>query len=416
MLRNVSATLRRVVNASITRSVESPYESLPSDEEEDPKPGNSVFSPEKYAQHADADRDDDEDDNWRSFVAKSGATCRFHETKPVKIRLLLRLPPPDLAPGSVSSEIVDSWVADTRECALITQSTLLGSVEFKLITSVSFILKSESRERIVSLPLPITILPPQAPASEADPNLEAAYRKKHDRPPLKTTRHPQADGAGPSGPSQAPPPFDDSDVPPPFTSEATHQSQPPTFNESQADMSDVQAFTDDMQCSQQQTATRYVPEGEGAEFGFHVSEEFDGTRNPNDHPSSAFQMQPEVRTQVPTRLLDLPVSRNAEGVSTRDSLPPPGIDDPVDPPPAIDQAYITATNVEGNLSLDPPPPPHSDEDPHPIRTTSPPPPSASRDTVNAAPPPYLSPPSNDEPRNSVIRPPPYVENSADMDH
>ncbi len=100
---------------------------------------------------------------------------------------------------------------------------------------------------VVSLSIPVTILPPQAPATEVDPSLDVAYAKKHDRPPMKTTRHPQAeihnnrDDYAP-GPSGAPPPFEERDGPPPF-SVADPQSpvRLPSFVESQAELGDLSA-------------------------------------------------------------------------------------------------------------------------------------------------------------------------------
>jgi hypothetical protein len=422
-LRNISTQLRRIVSASITQATDSLSGSLPSDEGNILQNYSDEFAStmEKPYLADDAQRDDEDDDVWRTVVAKTGSACRFHETRTVKLRLLLRLPPADLGPGSISSAASEGVSTDTPDCGLITQSTLLGSAEFKILVSASFISARESRERVASLSIPITILPPQAPASDIDPSLDAAYRKKHDRPPLRTTRHPQAETSishdeGGAGPSGQPPPFEDADIPPPFSVESNLNSHPPTFVESQADLTDFQVYNDQMQQSQQQSTVQYAPEGEGVLFGFPASEEFDGTQNPNVTPSP-FQIRSSVPPQLPSQTLNPHLrgsrDRNAEDLSAHDSLPP-GIDDPSDPPPAIDVAYLAAPNAESTLPLDPPPPPHSDEDPHPLRTS--PPPVVARHAASAAPPPYLNPPIDSEPRNSVIRPPPYMESSQDLEH
>jgi len=422
-LRNVSSQLRRVVSASITQSTDSLSRSFPSDEGDMFQSYSGGSTSEKPYSADDAQRDDEDDESWRTPIAKTGAACRFHETRTVKLRLLLRLPSADLEPGAVSTGSGEGSTAESPDCGLITQSTLLGSTEFKLLVSASFISSRESRERVMSLSIPITILPPQAPASDIDPSLDAAYRKKHDRPPLRTTRHPQAESsftpdegeAGPSG--QAPPPFEDADIPPPFSSAESHlNAHPPTFVESQADLTDFQVYNDQMLHSQQQSTVQYAPEGEGVLFGFPASEEFDGTQNPGVTPTP-FQIGSNAQSPRSTQTLTphLRVSRNpdTEELSTHGSLPP-GIDDPSDPPPAIDVAYIAPPSGERTMQLDPPPPPHSVEDPHPIRTS--PPPVGPRHATNAAPPPYLNPPTDSEPRNSVIRPPPYVESDQNIEH
>ncbi|KAL5495484.1 hypothetical protein ACEPAI_947 [Sanghuangporus weigelae] len=394
-----------------------------------------------------------------TILARSGSSCRFHTTKSVKLRLVLRSSFPSSSPdrnGAQFPEPENTFVDDDPQCASISQSSVLHTIEFRVQVRVTFLHVSTRSERIFALVLPVTILPPPAPLPEIDPSFDMAYMKKHDRPPVKTVRREDSDiytaehetQAGPS--ALAPPPFEE--APPPFFSvgEAS-TSRLPTFFESESEIivpSEDHPAAENIQPLPRRESS---VEGEGVLFGFPASEVYDGhsdvMRSSTPPPSlemaagdanvtslAGFVNQPERAMDA----LNLVLEEHAEMSRSqgRDDLlppPPPPMDDPSDPPPSIDSEFRSR-----NPDSDPPP---SILNPD-FRTTAlaprtPPPPGdspmarvlplsdapavldvsnrrpslpedASGISPSHAPPPYLNPatPGETEP---VSGPPPYVD-------
>ena len=239
----------------------------------------------------------------RKVMALSGASCRLHPARPLRIRLVLHPPTESPRPSSphhpLPSDDGFSGESDV-ECASITQSTLLHSVSFRLLVHATFMNMSSHTERVCTQTIPLYILPPAAPLPEVEPSVDAAYLKKHDQPPTRTVRLddmevPQYSEAGPSAIPGAPPPFEEREAPPPFWSaeaEASTSSRLPTFLESEASTSRLPTFlesereiyvppSEDPSIAAPGAVVPAVADaavfaGEGALFGFRVEDQFDG--------------------------------------------------------------------------------------------------------------------------------------------
>ena len=376
-------------------------------------------------------------DGMCTILTRSGSSCRFHTTRPVQIRLLLYPHQSALHSGDDESSVrnPDQIENDNSDCTSITQSTLLHTVTFHLAINTTFMLATTHSESITTMNIPIVLLPNPAPLPEVDESVASAYRKKHDRPPARTIRHEDADvpanEAGPSAlsPSGAPPPFEERDAPPPFFTadpQASTSSRLPTFLESESDfVGNPPVFMHDNQSGGPQPLGPgpYISiPGEGTEFGFNPSDQYDGISSSLERVSTPptianatldtdvtefanLVSQPERALEALSLTLELSSTEGDQVQPPGHSLPPPPpplLDDPSDPPPSID--------VEDFRS--PPPPSLS-------REHSPPPPSlppvvaqdlsAPRSVPMAnAPPPYLHPQENHE-NEIVTRPPPYVD-------
>ncbi|KAF9458216.1 hypothetical protein BDZ94DRAFT_1120335, partial [Collybia nuda] len=355
---------------------------------------------------------------FKTVIARSGASCRFHSSLPVKLRFILRQSVASSSPSNLTVNLPsrDYGQFDSdADCASITQWTLLHSVTFQLNVYVSFVDMFTRRERISVLSVPIVIIPAPAPLPEVSQALDAAYQKKHDRPPSRTVR--QDDGeyqeplsreAGPSLlPTVAPPPFEERDAPPPFffsEAEASTSARLPTFLESESEAV----------ISEEVTSLLLHPPspliiGEGLEFGFLSSQQFDG--HPDDMRRSP---TPPPTLETATRDVDLTsmsvlhepehmtgavglalVEHHENAREERPPPPPPAMDDPSDPPPSIDSDFRSPET--SGPAPNPPPPPHSSV-PRETRLTR----------AGPAPPPYLI-PDNSNDQEQVTRPPPYMD-------
>ncbi|EJD47822.1 hypothetical protein AURDEDRAFT_151297 [Auricularia subglabra TFB-10046 SS5] len=273
---------------------------------------------------------------YTSIIAHSGAPCRFHRSRPIRIRLVLH---PSTTPFTRSLPHAHDDGAPP-DCALgISQSAVLHSVRFRLRVRATFILSGTARtERVARLDFPLVILPPVVPRpeeAEADPTgLEGAYRKKHDRPPTRTVRRADAEvDAGPEpGPSDPPPPFDPSHggARLPTFLESLGSEPQPSYAESEADA----GATDDD-----------IPAGEGTIFGFPAADQYDGLSLPGRESG-----------YLPPDFAELMSMRAGDGDADGDAPPPPPppMDDPSDPPPAIDVPF--ATTAPGQEPAGGPPP------------------------------------------------------------
>ncbi|KAJ7169686.1 hypothetical protein C8R46DRAFT_1175888 [Mycena filopes] len=371
---------------------------------------------------------------FKSVIARSGASCRFHSSRPVQLRFILHQPSPSGSPSDFQINLPSQdygQLDSDAECASITQLTLLHSITFQLNVHISFVDMSSRTERISTISIPVVILAPPAPLPEIAHSMEAAYSKKHDRPPTRTVRHEDADfsvprysegQAGPSVlPGGAPPPFEERDAPPPFFSsaaEASTSSRLPTFLESETEII-IPPDDSDSGLSPSDGPPPIV--GEGYEFGFSAVHQFDGhsedmqrsstppptlemaSRDANLTPLAAIH-EPERAIEV----LGLVLDRHEE--SSRGAElppPPPALDDPSDPPPSIDSDFRSP-----DATPHPPSPPslatYAASEPGSL---NPPPadpsPSATPTSDGHAPPPYLVP--GDQPHQHVARPPPYVD-------
>ncbi|KAK2461803.1 hypothetical protein APHAL10511_006266 [Amanita phalloides] len=344
--------------------------------------------------------------SYRTVVAHSGATCRFHASRNIKLRQILHLPHPDL-----ETDI---------EGAPITQFTLLHTVTFRVNIHVAFVDLSTHTERVSHMSIPITILPPSAPLPEVAPSLDEAYQKKHDRPPTRTVRHEEVDldvphysesEAGPSF-AGAPPPFDERDAPPPFslsTAETSASVHLPTFLESESEIIIPETNPEELCHSFPQSP---VMAGEGLEFGFSTAEQFDGHTEDIQHsstPPPGHQVDLTVLAdmhqtdRVIEEVLGLVLDQGQDIVTEDHPPPPPAMDDPSDPPPSIDSEFRSPAQIRRTS----PPMLHSSyiEPPPPSRA---PPSRDIQPSHGHAPPPYLIPDSHNE-QEHVTRPPPYVD-------
>lgn len=319
-----------------------------------------------------------------TVMTRSGTSCRFHPTRPVRVRLVLH-------PSNTESSLG------------ITQSTLLHQISFFIQFDISFFSTSsssgsQSQQASISASssFPITILPPPAPIPEGGfgDDVETAYRKKYDRPPTKTNR--SVDDGPSAGP--APPPFDepetppessDANAPPSFFAVMSQSPQPPTFLESEASSSHIPSIVDrsDAGGSQQPpsflesesdalqphfqaqpstslaTFAEWAPRvqgqpelelrfsGEGSSFGFVSSEQFDGLSHSFTSRSQCEPPPPALSSSAGdseiAELSDLIQPINLDvGVESDRPPPPPPLDDPMDPPPAIDAELSSLSMAE----------------------------------------------------------------------
>ncbi|KAF9056316.1 hypothetical protein BJ165DRAFT_1412475 [Panaeolus papilionaceus] len=364
--------------------------------------------------------------SYRVVVARSGASCRFHSTKPIRLRFVLHQNPS--ASPSDSRTNLSRMDSDT-ESALITQSTVLHSVTFHIKVHISFVDTSTLTERVSTIIVPISILPPPAPLPEVSQTVDDAYQKKHDRPPVKTNREEEVDPfiphypAGEAGPSMlssgAPPPFEERDAPPPFfisDNEAASSSRLPTFQESE---SEIILPTDTDHLTEAPLLVS-IP-GEGAIFGFSSSQQFDGhsddmQRSATPPPTLEMaSMDPDLTALTePTNHVTLEsfnlILEHPEEITRPEDQPPPpppAMDDPSDPPPSIDSDFrspMTMRQTPQTANSPPPPPIDSYHEGDSSLLHTPP----NQPVAEETPPPYLTSGSTAE-TEPVIRPPPYVD-------
>ncbi|KAG6878435.1 hypothetical protein C0993_007036 [Termitomyces sp. T159_Od127] len=373
----------------------------------------------------------------RMTIARSGASCRFHSSRPVRLRFLLNHPlstgSPSSSPNDLSSTDYRGQYESDEECPSVTQLTIFHSITFCLFVYVSFVDITSRRERISTLSIPITILAPPAPLPQVSPEFDAAYSKKHDRPPLRTVRHDDGDHsvphysegeAGPSVlPNNEPPPFEERDAPPPFSLDDTGNSSSsrlPTFLESEEEI----IIPTDQGLDRPQSSLEIL--GEGFDFGFLPSDQFDGHAEPIQRsmtPPPTLEMATRdtnltdladladmgQEPQMAIEALGLALGRHEESVAGERPPPPPAMDDPADPPPTIDSDF-RSPDISGQT-----PPPHTGSSQLPTFT-----PEEHRAPVSLperepaqihgyAPPPYLVPVRNPNEQENVTRPPPYMD-------
>ncbi|KAJ7107627.1 hypothetical protein C8R43DRAFT_937121 [Mycena crocata] len=372
--------------------------------------------------------------SYETIIARSGASCRFHSSRPVQLRFILHQPSPSGSPSDFQVDLPTGEYGrldSDAECASITQLTLLHSVTFRINTHISFVDMSNRTERISTISIPVVILAPPAPLPEIAPAMEAAYSKKHDRPPARTIRQEDADfsvphysegQAGPSAlPGGAPPPFEERDAPPPFFSsaaEASTSSRLPTFLESETE---IIIPPDDTDADLPPDAPPPIV-GEGYEFGFAATEQFDGhcddmqrsstppptlemaSRDANLTPLAVIR-EPERAIEVLGLVLDHHED-SSRGGGGELPPPPPALDDPSDPPPSIDSDFRSP-----DATPHPPSPPSlaTYASPEPTGLPTSPAPPAGQTSHGHAPPPYLVPGDHPHQEEHVARPPPYVD-------
>ncbi|CCM00922.1 uncharacterized protein FIBRA_02968 [Fibroporia radiculosa] len=367
-------------------------------------------------------------------VSLSGASCRLHPTRPLRVRLVLHsvadspigLPTQDLSPTA------EHYTSEDIECASITQTTLLHAVLFRLRVRIAFMNMSSRTEHISSVSFPIVILPPSAPLPEIEESMHNAYHKKHDRPPTRTVRMDDCDvpqyeegEAGPSFLSGAPPPFEEREAPPPFFSselEASSSSRLPTFQESEREIY-VPSSEDPSIDPPPSLGSEWAFEGEGTLFGFPASEQFDGYADMDRSFTPPPTVEMASRDTDVTGLanmnadaaiealgLALGLESSAETIEDGPPPPPPPMDDPSDPPPSIDSAF---RGPQGHRHTPSPHPgqPHgltsnsiADQIAHPLSA----PPTDTDGSHGHAPPPYRV-PDGEAGQDHGTGPPPYVD-------
>jgi hypothetical protein len=375
--------------------------------------------------------------SFRAVVARSGASCRFHSSRPVRLRFILHQP---ISSGSPSDFTVNlpsgeyGQLDSDAECASITQLTLLHSITFQLNIYISFVDMSTRRERISIISIPIAIIPAPTPLPEVSQAIDAAYQKKHDQPPTKTVRQDDVDHlvphysegeAGPSMlPTTAPPPFEEQDAPPPFffsEAEASTSTRLPTFLESESEI----IIPDEVPHHMLHSPSSPSIAGEGLDFGFLSSQQFDGhsedmQRSSTPPPTLEMATRDTDLTSLselhePERMMEtvgLALEQHKE--DARGELPPPpppAMDDPFDPPPSIDSDFRSPEATRPAPHPSPPlHPSYTLNDPPRLHTPSPIPTSGEPRLTHAghAPPPYLV-PGNLGDQEHVTRPPPYMD-------
>lgn len=397
--------------------------------------------------------------SYKTIVSRSGASCRFHSSRPVQLRFVLRQPSPSASPSDQLRNLPESeygFVDVDGDCASITQSSLLHSVSFRVNVHVSFVDMTNRTERFSTISIPIVIVPPPAPLPEVEESVDAAYQKKHDKPPARTVRLDDVDISAPhyhegeAGPSVhsagAPPPFEERDAPPPFshsqeasTSSRLPPAPPPFFlnNPGPSTSSRLPTFTEsetEIYIPQNEgnapgllpVAHPIIP-GEGSAFGFLPSAQFDGHSEDMQRSSTPPPtLEMATRDTDVTELADLDEpQRTMEAIGialeqqedtgrrSEPPPPPPAMDDPSDPPPSIDSDYRTP---DLHLRHSPPPshPPGLNTSPERNSTVRSSSPAANNGQSNAsshghAPPPYLVPGNEGEQEEHVTRPPPYMD-------
>lgn len=370
--------------------------------------------------------------SYRIIIARSGASCRFHSSRPIQLRFVLH----QNSAGSPSDSQTDVGRTESDvESPLITQTTLFHSVSFHIKIHISFVDTSNQTERISTMSIPITILPPPAPLPEVSQSLDDAYQKKHDQPPAKTIRQEESDPSiphyseGEAGPSMvspvAPPPFEERDAPPPFfvsAFEASSSSRLPTFQESEREI-----FLPDTNDHMNEVSFFREIAGEGTVFGFSSEQQFDGHSEDmqrSSTPPPTLEMASrdtnltsltDQPSHVAIEALNLVLDRRediAHGVEERPP-PPPAMDDPSDPPPSIDSDFRSPAIGQISPSHSPPPMQSSyhHQSDSTLRLQTPTPTLAPVEShTSRAPPPYLIPHNHRQSENDqVIRPPPYVD-------
>ncbi|KAH0590553.1 hypothetical protein J132_05794 [Termitomyces sp. J132] len=369
----------------------------------------------------------------KTIIVRSGASCRFHSSRPVKLRFLLNHP---LSTGSPASSLNNLSNGDyggqydsDEECPSITQLTILHSITFCLFVYVSFVDITTRSERISTLSIPISILAPPAPLPQVSPEFDAAYSKKHDRPPLRTVRHDDGDHhiphysegeAGPSIlPNSAPPPFEERDAPPPFSSDdsgGSSSSRLPTFLESEEE---IIIPSDQLQVDRPPSSPTII--GEGFEFGFSSFDQFDGHTEPLQRsmtPPPTLEMATRDtdltdladmgrEPQMAIEALGLALDRHEESVAGERPPPPPAMDDPSDPPPTIDSDFRSPERTPPSHPVSTQLPTFTSDEPRvPVSLPEREPPQIH----GYAPPPYLVPVlGNPSEQENVMRPPPYMD-------
>jgi len=367
--------------------------------------------------------------SYKTVIARSGASCRFHSSRSIRLRFILHPPLAMRSPTVVQTSLPGSDHGEMgydADLGSITQTTLLHSVAFFLKAHISFLDTKEQSERTSTLTIPLNVLPPPARLPEISQTFDEAYIKKHDRPPVKTNRYDECDRAAPhycegqAGPSMisalAPPPFEERDAPPPFFSpmaEASSSGRLPTFLESETEvLLPDSTFTSS---DHNFTSMSFAIEGEGVKFGFHAQDQFDGhsedmQRSMTPPPSvemavGGADLTVLTEIQESSQGLTLILDQCQESLVLEDQPPPPppAMDDPSDPPPLIDDSGFRRLDPlerpRSSQSLQPPPSP-------------PPPPTSSglmdnvQTTPGHAPPPYLNTEGHHDQEN-VTRPPPY---------
>ncbi|TEB39232.1 hypothetical protein FA13DRAFT_1620437 [Coprinellus micaceus] len=332
--------------------------------------------------------------SYRTVIARSGASCRFHSSRPIQLRFLLHQTLTSTPSESRTNLAPNEPGHSDAESALISQTTLLHNVKFHIKVYVSFVDTTTHTERISHIVIPIVILPPPARLPQVPPTIDEAYSKKHDRPPTQTNRYdedpsiPHYSEAGPSvphyseaGPSVvpgAPPPFDDREAPPPFFAtehEVSTSSRLPTFQESENEI----ILPDPDPRANLLPVFPEVP-GEGELFGFLPSQQFDGHSEDmqrSDTPPPTLEMASHDTDltsladlhdsgHVTIEAMNLVQVLEPHGDVVLDRLdnneqpppPPPAMDDPSDPPPSIDSAFRTPAAMGQQRPATPPLPPY----------------------------------------------------------
>ncbi|KAF5390274.1 hypothetical protein D9757_002790 [Collybiopsis confluens] len=413
-LRNVKTELLQIIHVkqddggeAVDDNLEDSFE--PSEDHDTVAEGTSaspMLASEKPTQSAKAAASSlFTDTAFRTILARSGASCRFHSSQPVRLRFVMHQASPFTSPSAnilhLPSPEREQLDGDT-EFSSITQSTLLHSVTFQIKVHISFVNVGSRTERISTITIPITILPPSASLPEVGSSTDEAYQKKHDRPPVQTNRyedelapHYSEGEAGPSGIYHA--------------SEASTSARLPTFLESEREII-IPPEVD-------QTYSRipfpvYTVDGEGSLFGFTVSEVFDGhsedmQRSSTPPPTLEMASRDTNVTQLadmaePERTIEalglvLTAQVQHQDDSTEPPPPPPALDDPSDPPPSIDSDFRSPDRPRQRSP--------SVEIPR-LHSPSPVPPPEIPTSHGHAPPPYLVPENHAE---HVARPPPYVD-------
>lgn len=372
---------------------------------------------------------------YRTVTSRSGASCRFHSSRSVRLRFILHQASPSASPVDYQRSLPEgdySSLDNDLQCISITQSTLLHSVSFLLNVLISFVDTNSRTERLTTVPIPLTIIPPPAPLPEVEEWIDAAYQKKHDRPPLRTVRQEdpelsipiyQEGEAGPSyTQSGAPPPFEDRDMPPPpfFLSMPSTSNAPPSFQESESEIFIPSDTTD----QETPLTTELHIAGEGILFGFAASEQFDGhsdTMHCSSTPPPSVEMAErdtdvtgfaDIGQPVPVfEALNIVLDDHAPRSGGELPPPPPAMDDPSDPPPSIDSDFRSPT-VRAPVQSHSPPLTHQSYSQAPVTRDPLHPPSDilhHSSSHGHAPPPYLVPGSDPDQEEHVTRPPPYMD-------
>ncbi|KAH9946786.1 hypothetical protein B0H21DRAFT_808352 [Amylocystis lapponica] len=316
----------------------------------------------------------------KKVIALSGASCRLNPSRPIQIRLVLHQPTesPLVSPSQELPTGEHHSPASDVDCASISQTSLIHSVSFRLRVHATFVNMSTRRERVSTVSIPIIVLPPVAPLPEVEHSMDAAYHKKHDRPPTRTVRADddapryEEGEAGPSFLGGAPPPFEEREAPPPFFSaeaEASTSTRLPTFLESEREIF-VPLHDDPSMDSHHLPFPELIFEGEGVFFGFPVSEQFDGYAIDLDRsytPPPTLEMASHDTNVTGLANLDENIAMEALGLAldqhehaTGEHIPPPPpppMDDPSDPPPSIDSDFRAPGDTHQTVPSHPRSPP-----------------------------------------------------------